>query len=205
MENRVSIETGRYRLEGRLRIQGTAAGVVAHPHPLHGGSMTNNVVQAICDALESAGWSSLRFNFRGVGLSEGSYGDGLGEQDDVVSALSFLHNAGYSKMITIGYSFGAWVAAHAWRKTIIFEPLPPVLISPPCAFMSFESLPPQTPSSLIIVGENDTFAPVQMVQQLGLHLRQPIEPVVVGGTDHFYSGYESILAGKIKDFLVSTG
>src|SRR5438094_7859543 len=101
-------------LEGELWLpageRGTAGVVVAHPHPLRGGSMDNNVVWAVCQGLAAAGIASLRFNFRGVDRSEGAYAEGVDEVDDILGALAFLAaqpQIDADRVGLAGYSFGA--------------------------------------------------------------------------------------------------
>ena len=112
-EESVTIE-GPLRLEGRLsRVSGEEGLVVTHPHPLYGGSMDNNVVKALVRAGKEVGMSTLRFNFRGVGGSQGTHGRGPAERDDLRAALEMLAAEGVSRLVVAGYSFGAWVAATA--------------------------------------------------------------------------------------------
>ncbi|HME41442.1 MAG TPA: alpha/beta fold hydrolase [Syntrophorhabdales bacterium] len=103
-------------LEAILREQGREGGaVICHPHPLFGGSMYNNVVEAVEEGFALSGFSTLRFNFRGVGDSEGVYDEGNGEVNDAVAACRFMRDllgAG-SRLVLSGYSFGAWVASRA--------------------------------------------------------------------------------------------
>jgi len=112
LSGRVSIPAGHGHLEGILReaSSAVAAAVVCHPHPRGGGTMNNNVVYRAAKALVAGGVTALRFNFRGVGASTGSYDDGVGEEDDVRAALDFLraHAPGLPIWIA-GFSFGARV------------------------------------------------------------------------------------------------
>ena len=110
------IIAGEERLEGMLREGAGKGGVViCHPHPLYGGSMWNNVVDALETGFFEAGFSTLRFNFRGVGASSGRYDEGEGETRDVEAACRHLeeHTGGGGRFVLAGYSFGAWVAARA--------------------------------------------------------------------------------------------
>ncbi len=117
-ETQVSFRSGDLTLEGLLANPGgnAPAAVVCHPHPLYGGSMSNNVVDAILAAMWQAGYATLRFNFRGVGASEGEHDGGPGEVDDAVAAMAFiLAQPGVRKegAVMAGYSFGAMVAVSA--------------------------------------------------------------------------------------------
>ncbi len=112
---RVSIE-GEERLEGLLREgAGKGVAVICHPHPLYGGSMWNNVVDALETGFFQAGFTTLKFNFRGVGGSTGRYDGGAGEMRDVAAACLFLkeHTGRSEGLVLAGYSFGAWVCARA--------------------------------------------------------------------------------------------
>lgn len=97
--------------------EGTGKGgaVICHPHPLYGGSMQNSIVEAIEEGFYRSGFSTLRFNFRGVGGSTGHYDDGNGETSDLVAACSFLRGRVKEgkRFVVAGYSFGAWVSARA--------------------------------------------------------------------------------------------
>ncbi|HTE83780.1 MAG TPA: hypothetical protein VK821_03535, partial [Dehalococcoidia bacterium] len=142
---RITIASVDATLEGILQTpSGVTPGgilVVCHPHPLYGGSMHNNVVDALCDAALQEGMSALRFNFRGVGASSGSHTGGDGEQDDVLAALTAAadlpggaanesHSAGLA-----GYSFGASMAARVRSRA---SPAPRVLllVSPPMSSLA---------------------------------------------------------------------
>src|SRR5260370_6743333 len=117
-EKQVAFRSGDVTLEGRLANPGgdAPAAVVCHPHPMYGGSMFNNVVDAILSAMWQLEYSTLRFNFRGVGASEGEHDGGIGEADDAASAMAFLlSQPGVRKddAVMAGYSFGAMVAVNA--------------------------------------------------------------------------------------------
>jgi hypothetical protein len=177
------------------------AGVVAHPHPLYGGDMNNNVVMAAYSALKQAGFGALRFNFRGVGRSSGGYGQGRAEQGDVYAAAAYLKQQGAAAPLVIGYSFGGHAAAFAWPELAGLPAAPLILIAPPAAFMPFDGLPASTRVGLIVVGENDDIAPPNLAQKLGAGLDQPVKPVVVPGADHFFGGREGDLVDILVDYL----
>ncbi len=104
------------KLEGILTEHGREGGaVICHPHPLFGGSMDNNVVEALEEGFVASGLSTLRFNFRGVGDSEGAYDEGNGETKDTIAACMFMRNllGSGGRLVLAGYSFGAWVASRA--------------------------------------------------------------------------------------------
>ena len=89
MEEKITLSSGQYRLEGYWQAgNGDKGVVITHPHPLYGGTMNNPVVETIQNAFQQNGYATLRFNFRGVGGSQGSYDDGMGEKDDVRAAIA---------------------------------------------------------------------------------------------------------------------
>src|SRR3984893_5546717 len=117
-EIQVSFRSGDLNLEGLLANpgEGAPAAVVCHPHPLYGGSMYNNVVEAILAAMWQLGYSTLRFNFRGVGASEGEHDGGVGEDADAAAAMACLFSqpgVRNNGAVMAGYSFGAMVAVAA--------------------------------------------------------------------------------------------
>src|SRR5437764_1495885 len=117
-DQRLTILSSGVNLEALLQTPETSPArgilVVCHPHPLHGGSMHNNVVHALCDAALQEGLAALRFNFRGVGGSTGDYADGEGEQDDVLAVLRAAAEQPSRRAIGLaGYSFGASMATRA--------------------------------------------------------------------------------------------
>ena len=119
-EERVTFRSGDLTLEGMIAYPDGAgphrAAVVCHPHPLYGGSMYNNVVDAVLEALHARGFATLRFNFRGVGQSEGEFDNGKGEADDAIAAIHFLttqKGVRADGAVLAGYSFGAMTAVRA--------------------------------------------------------------------------------------------
>jgi len=114
------------RLEAVHEDKGTTqCAVITHPHSLMGGNMSNNVVLAVWNAALAKGSSVLRFNFRGVGRSGGSFDEGNGEINDIAAVVRYVNRPA----IIIGYSFGAWVAARYLKR--LDTPLPCLFISPP--------------------------------------------------------------------------
>jgi alpha/beta superfamily hydrolase len=165
MEEKITIQSERYRLEGLFR-QGTSGKgvVITHPHPLYGGDMHNAVVTAMAQAYQNHDYSTLRFNFRGTGNSQGTYADGLGEQEDVRAALAHLEKFGIRHLNLAGYSFGAWVNAHLTCRDDGVEAM--VMISPPAAFIDFGTIAGLDCLNLIITGSRDEIAPSGLINQL---------------------------------------
>ena len=175
------------------------AAVVCHPHPLYGGDLNNYVVVAVCQALAEAGIASLRFNFRGVGRSEGEYGDGLGERADAAAALVYLRQletVDPDKVGIVGYSFGAAVALAAADERVTTV----AAISPPSLGQSVPDLDIYCPT-LLISGEQDEFAPPASLSALATMIGPHCQMSVVRGADHFWWGYEKELAQAVAQFF----
>jgi alpha/beta superfamily hydrolase len=181
------------------------AAVICHPHPLYGGRMDNNVVLAVQAVFQKHGWSTARFNFRGVGESSGEYAEGIGEREDLKAVCSFLRDQPEKPhtLCVVGYSFGAWVTLGAIQEGLDVDRL--VLVSPPLDFMPFNDLRLPPVQCLITLGERDDFCRVASLQawlkeQAGtsLNLRVATFP----GVDHFYWGKEGLLQAEIEAFLL---
>jgi len=182
-EEPVSIRSGSISLEGLYAPNdGATAMLCAHPHPLMGGSMRDVVTEAVLAAFVRAGYSTLRFNFRGVGGSEGTYDDGVGEQNDILAAADFLRREGKTDVALAGYSFGAWVCANVLEKETFFSKV--VFVSPPLDFMAFPSSSPRV--HLMTFGSEDPFCSAGSIgryaQKCGSHLE------CITGAYHFYTG-----------------
>ena len=193
-------------LEGELRLPdgGTPVPgvVVAHPHPLRGGSMNNNVVMAICEGLAVAGMAALRFNFRGVGASEGSHGDGVAELDDVRGALDFLvaqPAIDPERVGLAGYSFGARVSLSVVSQTPAVKAL--LCVAPPLR----EPIPADSIPCpyLVLVGDQDGNV-ADGVDAYAANLPQPAQLTVVRGTDHFWWGFEPVVVEAASEFFSRT-
>ena len=200
MEEKIKIAAGSITLEGLLRKGTENSGVViTHPHPLYGGNMHNNVVMAISRAYQERGYTTLRLNFRGVGNSQGSYGEGIGEQDDVKAAIEYIVDLGIKRIDLAGYSFGAWVNAHLTCAEIGIANM--VMISPPVAFIEFDKVNAIDCLKLIITGSRDDIAPAEMIRQSYRKWNAGAHFEVIDGSDHFYGGYESKLEPIIANYL----
>lgn len=199
MEEQLILKSNDLSLEARFSPGAITAGVIiTHPHPLYGGSMNNNVVWTAVRAFGERGWSTLRFNFRGVGGSTGSYGGGLAEVEDVVAAMAFIKSRVSGPCFLVGYSFGAAVVARALLEGL--EATGAVLISPPIAFMDLAFLPETPGLSLVVAGDRDDLCPLADLENL-CHQRQPsVDLRVVSGADHFYSGYEKDLFRILSEY-----
>ena len=195
-ERTVFISRGSACLEGLYRAaEGTVGAVLSHPHPLMGGDMRNPVIAVLTESLFTAGLSTLRFNFRGVGMSEGDFDEGRGEQDDLAAAIAYLEQQGIREIIPAGYSFGAWVTAGVLLRR---ELLPAVLVAPPIKLfpLAFEHLRGKV--GLVICGDRDPYCPPDEARIAAAQASCPLE--ILPGTDHFFSGREAALAARIDAF-----
>ena len=166
--------------------------------------MSNNVVRAICQALAQRSIAALRFNFRGAGQSEGTFGDGISEQEDVRAALSFVASNPYidpARIGLAGYSFGAGVAAPVAVQDNRVKLM--ALVSPALSDSTWEQLKGYKMPKLLISGEHDFVIPATQFQQ---HLKDTAEPrqgEVISGADNFWQGYEDELARKVAQFFAA--
>ena len=188
MIENIKFNSNELLIEGNLeRKSGRRAVVVTHPHPLYGGDMYNPVVELTARGYQKKGYSTLRFNFRGVGNSQGHYDDGVGEQRDVAAAVAYLYDLGFKRIDLAGYSFGAWVNAQVDAGQTPYEQM--IMISPPVGFMRFDTVSALDRLTLIIAGSRDDIAPPEQIRQHLSTWNQHARFEVVQGADHFYSGY----------------
>jgi len=201
-------ESGGLRLEGVLAVpEGTGpfpAVVICHPHPLYGGSMDNNVVNGVFDALAGAAFVALKFNFRGVGRSEGSYEGGRGEPEDVRAAISYvsrIKEVAPDKIGLAGYSAGAGFGIPVGVGDERVKAL--VAISPPFTMFDFGSLRNCAKPKLLISGAMDSFLPEKGFHELCQSIPGPKECESIAGADHFWWGYEIELAARVVSFFTT--
>ncbi|MDP3283229.1 MAG: alpha/beta hydrolase [Desulfobacterales bacterium] len=188
MEKLTSFSSGGLTIEALLeRIPGDRGVVITHPHPLYGGDMFNPVVKAISNSYRDKEYSTLRINFRGVGKSGGKYENGIGEQEDVLSAVSYMNELGISRTDLAGYSFGTFVNIGAVRKCPPVQKM--IMVSPPVAFMEFGPPSPVPCLKLVITGSRDEIAPAESVKKNLLQWNPESALEVIEGADHFYTGY----------------
>jgi alpha/beta superfamily hydrolase len=187
MGENISIEADGLRIEGLLEKGESDRGVViTHPHPLYGGDMYNMIVASLERAYRLKQYTTLRINFRGTGNSQGHFDEGVGEQSDVLAALTHLEQMGMSQLALAGYSFGAWVNALAVSRGASIHQL--VLVSPPVGFVDFSGVGALPSLSLVVTGSLDDIAPAGMIRQLLPSWSDTADFVEIDGADHFYSG-----------------
>jgi hypothetical protein len=175
---------------------------MCHPHPLYGGSMYNNVVDATLGAMWKLGWSTLRFNFRGVGASEGKHSGGAGEAADAAAAVQFLTSQpGISPAgaVLAGYSFGA-MAAMASAPTIAnLNAL--TLVALPIQMVDGATLERFDKPIVLAAGDRDGYCPVARLEALHRDLGPRAQLKIIAGADHFFSGFEEDLATALETML----
>jgi len=203
-EQAVSFEAGDLKLQGMYFHADSpkAAAVICHPHPLYGGSMDNNVVNAVARALQETGHSTLRFNFRGVGLSEGSHGGGAAEVEDVRAAIEFVLAKSENDSTTVvlaGYSFGSWVAASALGGDNSVAHL--LLVAPPTSMFDYSALTEdgEERARHFIVGDRDQFCDLDILREVFDKLPEPKSLKVIPGTDHFFFAREKPLGEAVRE------
>ena len=196
------------RLEARYhhaRARGAPIALILHPHPLHGGTMNNRISYTLYEAFRGLGFSVLRFNFRGVGKSQGRYDGGAGELNDACGALDFLQtiNPEPSSLWVAGYSFGAWIGMQLLMRRPEVGGF--VSIAPPANLHDFTFLAPCPSSGLIVHGDADKVVPLKDVQllvdklktQKGIKIDQSILP----GANHFFENNVDELIRICSDYV----
>lgn len=200
---RIPADDGQIFLEG-LFHEGTASrnAVLCHPHPLYGGNMDNNVVIAARNAFAACGWGTLRFNFHGVGRSQGRPGEDERAGEDLLAAARHLHLQKPGAPLDIaGYSYGAWAALKAIRNGL--DPGLLCLFSPPLDFMSFEGLALPDIPILITLGNQDDFCSVESLRKwlYGQQAKSRVTLEIFPYCDHFYWEFGNELRSRITAFL----
>jgi alpha/beta superfamily hydrolase len=195
------------RLEGRWhrpRVARPVPGiVVCHPYPPGGGSLLVKIVRAVARRAAETGVAALRFNFRGVGLSQGEFEDGAGEVDDVAGALDWLTaqpEVDPARLAVVGYSFGAVMALRQAARDRRVGAL--ALIGLPLAW--YDDIPPADDRPrLFVAGDRDDYCPLEKLRQLvdGYGAELPVEVRILAGTDHFFLGREDELAEIVLEYL----
>jgi hypothetical protein len=177
-----------------------AAVVLAHPHPQYGGTMHTKVVYQAAKAFRRIGCAVLRFNFRGTGISAGTYDEGRGEMDDFRAAISFMRGQYPDVPIwAAGMSFGAWISltvgASDPRVTTLLG------IAPPLSRYDFESVRVSPKPKFFIQGERDELCPLKEMQEFYGRAADPKELVVIDGADHLFDGRALEVGDAIEDLL----
>ncbi len=196
------------RLEGRYmpgKADKAPIALVLHPHPEHGGTMNNRVVYALYQSFVERGFSTLRFNFRGVGRSEGMYDRGEGELSDAASALDWLQT--YNSEAPIcwigGFSFGAWIGMQLLMRRPEVSGF--LSVAPPANTLDFSFLAPCPTSGLMVQGSADHLVPTDSVKELIVKLTTQksitIDYKQVRGANHFFSDHLDEMMKAVDAYL----
>jgi uncharacterized protein len=178
------------------------AAVVCHPHPQYGGDMDVPLVVTITEALVGAGFAALRFNFGGVGASEGAYGGGDAEQCDVGAAEAALvsHVPAGTPIAIVGYSFGAWVGALAALGLQRVGRV--VAVAPPLSFFDWGFAARLGERLSVVVGSRDQYCPRDALDRFAA--AQRIRPTIIAGADHFFGGVDDAVGRAIVELLADS-
>lgn len=196
------------RLEGRYHhatTPGAPVALVLHPHPVYGGTMNNKVVYRLFHAFVEQGFSVLRFNFRGVGKSQGVYSEGIGELTDAATALDWLQqqNKDSPTCWIAGFSFGAWIALQLLMRRPELEGF--IAASPPANKYDFTFLAPCPASGLITMGDKDDVVTEESVSAMAAKLSHPrgksIQYSLIHGADHYYRNHLDDLDEVLKEYI----
>lgn len=176
-----------------------ATAILAHPHPQHGGTMRNKVVTIMERALKESGLRTVRFNFRGVGESEGQFDDGEGELADLLAVVDWVRRVRPDDELWLGgFSFGAWIALRA-AQTLPVRML--ILIAPPVERYGFTELAPPNCPWLVVQGDEDDVVSPRAVIEWAEAQDHPPQLVVMEGSGHFFHRRLMDLRGLIKNAI----
>ena len=199
------------RLEGRYHHQPNAdrspIALILHPHPQFGGTMNNKVVYNLFHAFARKGFSALRFNFRGVGKSQGAFDNGQGELSDAASALDWLQtsNPNASACWVAGFSFGAWISMQLLMRRPEIDSF--ISVAPPANVLDFSFLAPCPASGLIVHGADDDIVPTEEVEKLAAKLQSQrgieITYETIAGANHFFEEKLPDLDTRVERYLTT--
>jgi alpha/beta superfamily hydrolase len=196
------------RLEGRYqpaRKKGAPIAIVLHPHPQFGGTMNNQIVYNLYYAFANRGFATLRFNFRGVGRSQGTFDHGQGELSDSAAALDWVQSVNPEARTCwiAGISFGAWIGMQLLMRRPEIEGF--VSIAAPANRFDFTFLAPCPSSGLFVHGAQDRVAPIKevmgVIEKVKTQKGIQIEHAVVDGANHFFDGRIDDLMATVSGYL----
>ena len=192
------------RIEGRYQAseqKGAPVALILHPHPLYGGTMNNKIVYRLYHIFVQNGFSVLRFNFRGVGKSQGKYDEGIGELTDAATALDWLQtqNPDAPTCWVAGFSFGAWIALQLLMRRPEIEGF--VAVSPPANLYDFSFLSPCPAAGMITQGSKDDVVQEEVVSKLASKLGAQVNYQIIPGADHYYRGLEEDMGNAVNDYV----
>lgn len=196
------------RLEGRYHhssADDAPIALILHPHPQQGGTMNNRVVFDVYQTFARRGFSTLRFNFRGVGRSQGEYDEGMGELSDAAAALDWLQsqNPDAAQCWISGFSFGAWICMQLLMRRPEIDSF--VALAPPADKYDFAFLAPCPASGLFVHGAKDTMVPEDSVEALAMKLqaqkRITIDYRIIDDANHFFHNKVDQLTTHVDSYL----
>ncbi len=196
------------RLEGRYqppKIKNAPIALVLHPHPRFGGTMNNKVVYHLFHSFARRGFAVLRFNFRGVGRSQGEFDNGIGELSDAAAALDWLqtYNPDAPTCWIAGFSFGAWIGMQLLMRRPEIQGF--VSVAPPASMYDFNFLAPCPSSGIIIQGTADEVVPQESTAKLAEKLQAQkgikVDYVTIPGASHFYENHMEQMIGSVDSYL----
>ncbi len=196
------------RLEGRYhhnKAQNSPIALILHPHPQFGGTMNNPIVHQLYYSFVSRDFSVLRFNFRGVGRSQGYFDNGAGELSDAASALDWLQNVNKDARTCwiAGFSFGSWIAMQLLMRRPEIDGF--ISVAPPANLYDFSFLAPCPSSGLMVNGDNDAVVPFEDVTKLVERLKTQrgivINHQIIPGANHFFVDKDEELMSTVNTYL----
>ena len=179
--------------------------LILHPEPDKGGTMNNRVTYALYQHFQSRGFAVMRFNFRGVGRSQGTYDSGEGELSDAATAMDWLQSQtpGSSQCWIAGFSFGSWIGMQLMMRRPEIQGF--ISVTPPAATHDFTFLAPCPASGLIIHGEEDMAVPPEtvhkLVERLSIQKGVEIKVDIVPGANHFFTEHLEQLMERVSAYL----
>ena len=183
-------------LEEKTVSEPDAVAVICHPHPLHGGALTNKVVHQLAKTFSEMAAVSIRFNFRGVGESEGEYDDGRGEVEDLLAVADWAAQRWQGLPLWLaGFSFGGFIALQGAQR---LQPRRLVTVAPAINYFPAESLHLSGPDWLLIQGDRDDIVPTGQVEEWVASLENQPKFVLVEGAGHFFHGR----LGALREALI---
>lgn len=177
--------------------------VICHPHPLHGGAMQNKVVTTLARTFHDLDIPTVRFNFRGVGESDGSFADAIGETEDLIAVLNWVRaNTDAQKIWLAGFSFGSYVAYSASHEDHVVGL---ICVAPPVHHYDFSSKPEPTVPWIVIQGDQDEVVPPEQVYRWLGAVNSPYELIQMPEATHFFHGQlielKILLTEQLQKFL----
>jgi uncharacterized protein len=196
------------RIEARYHHEGKGGSPIAlilHPHPQFGGTMNNQIVYHLYYTFTERNFSVLRFNFRGVGRSQGYFDNGPGELADAASALDWLqmHNPDARSCWIAGVSFGTWIAMQLLMRRPEIDGF--ICVAPPANLYDYSFLAPCPSSGLLVSGEKDRVVPSQAVADLSVRTKTQkgikLDHAIIPGANHFFEGAHEELKTVVGEYL----